>query len=522
MASFQENTIAQEHVSFPRLLFLKRLSRDTKIGLALLVALFVYFLLTSSGNEYSLPGMEYFQTARQLIGHGTIFFNPPLRWGDANFETANLGIGMTLVYLPALVPWRILRPDLFATNFFNPKLAYDNRYIVNDLYQYASWTNPLITALACAILFFVCRRQGLSARWSALAALVCGIASPMAPYAKYDYSQPLMGLALIGSLWLLLRGLDKGGIGNWLGAGLFLAFGISARFELILVVPLYALILLWYPTFTLALPIHWREKIRPIVLFAAGAGLGVVTYLLVNYVRYGSPFDFGYADTFGSHSGIIGIVGNMVSPGRGLVVFFPVALLSFVGLGQRVMRLNIVAISLAILMLGYYILYSGVWIGWFSGWAWGPRYMIPFMPFLSMYAVMWLANQKFVWNRRSVLFAGLVAVSWVITLNGILFDFLDYYSKLYTHVVADAVMGTEHLTLEASPLFTGWDWSHGLEGLDLYWINPTRSVINFTHWFGLGVLLAIFAAAVIALARWLDVLPQEIGSDAPNVQTQPS
>ena len=102
------------------------------------------------------------------------------------------------------------------------------------------------------------------------------------------------------------------------------------------------------------------------------------------------------------------LVGNLVSPSRGYLVFVPVALLAVAGFlrERRTGRLDRLDVAIAAAVVGYWIAVS-LFPHWYAGYTYGPRFLADVAPL-----VVWFLPPVFVWaadagaSRR----AGRVAV----------------------------------------------------------------------------------------------------------------
>lgn len=116
---------------------------------------------------------------------------------------------------------------------------------------------------------------------------------------------------------------------------------------------------------------RWRQ--------AAHAGLGTMVGVAVyggyNWVRFGNPATFG--QRWGGFTTCCvpeAVVGMLVSPGRGLLVYSPVVLLGAIGLAVAWRRPP--ARLIAVLVAGFVAIHS-VWGEWAGGWSWGSRLLVP-------------------------------------------------------------------------------------------------------------------------------------------------
>ena len=131
---------------------------------------------------------------------------------------------------------------------------------------------------------------------------------------------------------------------------------------------------------------------------------------------------------------------------------------------------------------------------------------MPVLPLLTLGVALWLQQQQ----RRSarwplVLGVGLGLLSFVISLNGILFNFLDFYGQYWAQhgFTVAALAGQEQMQIAASPLFAGWAFSRAPQAYDLYWLQMLAhgSRRGLVVMFGLG--LSLVGGLVLLVGPWL-------------------
>jgi len=490
----------QAHGSF-------RLSRrEFSLAAWLSVLVLAYGVLTMSGHQYSSDGFVTFQSARILVTQGTLFFEPPLRWGDQVFETSKYGLGMTVAYLAYLIPLRYLRPDLFSLSL-DPNLPYDQQLLYNDLYLYASTLNALVVAGIAALTYLTARELGLNQRWAAATGLVAALASPLAVYARLDFSQPLATLCLLAALWCWLRARTSATLLPAVGAGLGMAAGILTRFDFTLVV-VPGLVGLALHTVVTAPTGQRRRLISGLALagLAVSAALSVV--LIINAIRLGSPLAFGYPNAWNTSVWpmLRGLIGHLFSPGAGLLWHFPLAALSLFSLAPLVGRHPVFAATVFVIVISHLVLYS-VWRNWPGGYAWGPRFLVPLVPLLTIIVMLWAAETPHPARRWWV--AGGVAASWLISLNGILFSFLRLFSTC--KCLYQGPVGSERFMWAGSTLISGWYFPSTWEPLsvvtafDLLWLNAVLP--NYRSAAVVVILLLVLALAAVRLTRFVRTAP---------------
>lgn len=181
-------------------------------------------------------------------------------------------------------------------------------------------------------------------------------------------------------------------------AGLFAGVAALADYTAIFI----ALVLSAYILFS---RMPWQFK----VVFLMGGGICALILAGYNLVCFGHPFSFSYDHmTFekfksGSATGVFGIsipnkdalIGILVSPSRGLFFIMPVFFLSITGIitmwKRKIFRSE--ALVLSVIIFGYIMINSGFY-GWHGGWTFGPRYLVPMLPFLAIPMIFSTWNDK--------------------------------------------------------------------------------------------------------------------------------
>lgn len=125
------------------------------------------------------------------------------------------------------------------------------------------------------------------------------------------------------------------------------------------------------------------ERVRRLFFF----GLGMLPFGLLDmwwsWVRFGSPFASGHHETVFGYAPWIGGPGLLISPGKGLLWYCPtIFLLAIVGL-PFARRFPALSAGIVAMFIGFVGLYANVTY-WHGDPAWGPRYIYPTVPFLTL------------------------------------------------------------------------------------------------------------------------------------------
>lgn len=426
--------------------------------------------------------------------------------------------------------------------------------------------NVVLTALTAVVVFWTGFRWGFSPRAAAVAALAFAFATLAWPYSKTFHAEPAaaFGLALAAYAFTApvqgkpfapgrsavrppeaaseaLAGSEGKNLSNGLSVpsaalgGLGLILACVAVYPTAVVVPVFGAYL-WYrarntlpahkppasmfqpgwtrPAKDLTPPIArsrtspakaWTWLVAAALPFFAGAALAG----WYNTVRFGAPWNVGFAlgrQGFGSFrwdSCLTALFGLTLSPYRGLAWFVPLSLLAplgFVWLWRRGRRAEA---GLALGALSAELLFHSLWSGWWGGQGWGPRYLVPVMPLLSLLLLPLFA--RCAWPRRWIAWplVLLFVVSLGISAFGATFYYQPYEDVLAARFQALLVAGAPlwKLPLLTQPgYFTPWAMLRGATPLVplLGWIRPAS-----VDWFSLLVLVLVGLVTGGLLARQL-------------------
>jgi hypothetical protein len=355
---------------------------------AVLFGLFAgVYALTSAGRLDSADGVLVALTARTLLQHHTLALpaaTPDAVIGVGGYGYSKYGIAQSLVELPFVLLGLLLR-----------HLTHSEQMIEWSV----SLTNVPITALGCALLFLVACRLGASQRLGVGLAVLYGFCTLAWPYAKTDFNEPLQTASLLTATYALLRA-RQSCQRRWLwAAGGALGLTVLTKSAMLVTIPAFAVYLVGADLLaldgeslapTLRKAQWWRDAAARQLSILTPVMLAVGITLWLNQVRFGSPLDFGYGRATGdvplSGSFIEGAFGLVLSFNTGLLFYATPVVLGLVGL-RRFSRLHpaetllIGTLSLALLAL------YGTFQYWAGLAAYGPRYLVPLVPFLLLPAI---------------------------------------------------------------------------------------------------------------------------------------
>jgi 4-amino-4-deoxy-L-arabinose transferase-like glycosyltransferase len=360
--------------------------------------------------------------------------------------------------------------------------------------QAALLLNALIVALTGGVVFRFATRLGYTTCVAVWAALLLGLGTSALVYAKYLFSEPVAGLGFLLAAEAVWRARNEGAAG-----GHTLALGGVGLGAAVLTNPVNAV---FVPIFFVALVVPFRAgSLRSVVRLLWPLALALAVMAIWNAARFGNPFVAGYH--FESGEGFtsplrISLPGMLFSPARGLVWFVPATLLALAGLASFARRHTRLAAVSLVLIAGHVLVFSAWWM-WWGGWGWGPRFLVPIMPFVVLSALPVLEAA-----RRRITVRALVVVvfsaSVAVQVLGASVGF-DEYEDIMTKT---HLRGDPEGDLYTYGLDMLWSWPHSpLVGhadllrkgnTDLAWL-PSGQV----DWFVLIPLVALVATTGVAL-----------------------
>jgi hypothetical protein len=243
----------------------------------------------------------------------------------------------------------------------------------------------LAVLLAAGAAGRVARLAGATPQGIGLAVLLAGLGSPLGAWATSDFSEPLQAAALGGALALALAAAREDVPGR--SARLAAAAGAAAGFAVLVKSSLAAVAPLLLLPLVAAAPLRGRRLFSG----ALGAALPLAIWLALEVVRFGTPFA-GYGGEGFTHPLADGLWRLLVGPNRGLLLFFPAAVLAAAGLfralgtrGDSPVRLAAAGSLAATAVL---LVTSAAWWAWHGVGGWGPRLLVPAIPLLAPWAAL--------------------------------------------------------------------------------------------------------------------------------------
>ncbi len=293
------------------------------------------------------------------------------------------------------------------------------------------WRNALLGALTAWLLVHSALRAGAGSRAAWLAGLTYGLCTFAWPQARSTFNSIQTTFFLFAAFHFALETRERlqrsapprraalacGGAA--LGAA-FLTRSLSA--PAIVVIGLLFAAVLWAERRSRGS----RALLADLGWFAVPALVLFGVFVATNLARFGDPFEQGYGGVvsiegyfnYPLHHGLAGL---LASPGQGLVWMAPGALLAAFACVDLLRRREFF-LPLALLFVAVAVLVPvALTVGWHGAWGYGPRYVLPLVPFLWVGVALALDKLARPLAGR-LLAAALFLLGFVVALGGVLVD----------------------------------------------------------------------------------------------------
>ena len=426
----------------------------SKLAINLFLLLASIYFLTSSGNTVDVTDdaiVRYAMTDR-LVWHRSLALPDDMgrRWGvpgrDGEYYT-KYGLGHSLLTIPFY---------LVGQQFGNPKFV-------------VSLVGPILCAGSCVLLFFLALRVGFTVRAATALGLMTGLCTQLWSEAKSPFDHHIETFFSLLCVCQVVAFREERHKWRLIVAGASLGFAVLTRVTSVLW--LIPLTMIFYASSGNATPGIGRVKafLQITGVFAAGMAPWLVVFFWYNFVRFGSILETGYSlwavqkgfNNFGTPL-VVGLAGELVSPGKGLLIYCPIFLLTLAGARRFLAHQRDFGTAL-LLATVLYLLFFAKYKVWHGDIAWGPRFLVFLMPYWMLFAG---AALEILQNPAALLWRtvakGVVFVSFLFQMAGVMVDMNLHYMRLLRtgvieHVETYLYPPSLYFNFHHSPLFNRFE-----------------------------------------------------------------
>lgn len=395
---------------------------------------FVIFVFTNDGHRFTFDEDVTNQEALRLAllephpdyvqGESRLFFEYPVLFppevtnkimckSGLLCSASNIGHSLTeipfilmnhhLNILTAVDVWEI-------SDYDDPNFAFWKNTLNSDLVFLELFYGPLFSALTIGVFFLCCRSFNFSIQTSIITSFIFAFSTLIWSYSQTSLNTvPVTLFILLGFLFFLKYTKEHRKLFLILSS-FILGFAFLTRSDASLI----AIILFSY------LVIHsikTRGEFLQLFYFSIPLSISYIFSNIFYQFRFEITHTFAYfaAPTNYPTPFYVGLSGLLFSPGVGLFIFVPISLMAFLSFSDFYKREKIYCILFIAIISSFLVFYSQVefWHGLVS---WGPRYLVPVIPFLLLPLAASIEKRK----SKGFLFSILI-----LSIMGIFFNFVN-------------------------------------------------------------------------------------------------
>ena len=313
----------------------------------------------------SLDGNVYWKVSQSMVHRRSLEPILPAGWDQLGIHTpySSFGIGMSLYLMPFV--------------WIQDRIDPNGQGIV-------TLANPIMLAFCVALIVIILQRLRVRDSVAAAGGLAFGLLTTALFQSTEGFAEPGVTASLLVAVLGIVLWRERLGWAPWL-VGCGLATSVLFRLDSLLTIVPLLLIVPWVVPW----PILQRNLKRSIGAILIPFGIVIAWTAWYNNLRYGSPFTGGYPNQGFTNPILWGLDLLVVSPGKGLFWYAPVAILGVIGLAASWKRERWLTLAIVALFVGRILFYAR-WNSPEGGVGWGPRFMLPIYALAVIPAAIWI------------------------------------------------------------------------------------------------------------------------------------
>jgi len=375
------------------------MKNDHKVFFLILIISFSIFIFTASAHRFTsddylaysqaerivnqtpIPNFVLGETRAGLQGSGEI------QWDFPTCKDPIICSNVPLVYSISLIPFIQLEQNLnilpdkdLTLDDFD-----DNHYVWwrNTLSNEETFTflfyGPLITAISTAILFAICRTYNFSIKIAITVAFLYGFTTMAWAYSSTAMSVILVSMTVLLSFYFYRKFVKNQNFSSLIFCGFSLGASVLVRYDSFIIVVIMLV-------FLIGTILKNKSKLKNLTCLLIPLFFCAIIFMGINYIQFGTFLEYsfktesgyGLGPTYPIHAGVFGL---LFSPGAGLFIFSPILFTIFVSFFDFYKKDKSSFLIFSAYLVSMLVFFGNLetWHGFVS---WGPRYLLPVIPFL--------------------------------------------------------------------------------------------------------------------------------------------
>jgi hypothetical protein len=354
-----------------------------RLPTTLFVAMFLLYFSTGLGffvygDDISMLDVTQSIVQRHSLSVRSVTFPASAIGADGN-HYSKYGLGQSLLAIPFYVAGSLVETVFRArevTGFGGVLRTSTSIYVVCTL--------GMLAMAGVDVLLYLCSRTlGFGPVPAFLAALCLGVGTFAWQYSRTFLADTTSMLTIFAAFYALLTLGNRARLRPIVTCGVMMSWALVIRIGNIAALLPIAVWLLGKLLFEPELPV--KRFATYVASFVAVVLVGLLVIGLYDQARFGNPFETGYGAE-ASHFTTplwVGLYGLVLSPGKGLFEYAPILIVGCLGWLYLLREHRSPALVMAAVVLANLVFYAR-WYEWWGGGVWGPRFMVPVLPFMAL------------------------------------------------------------------------------------------------------------------------------------------
>ena len=375
------------------------IKNDHKVFFLILIISFSIFIFTASAHRFTSDDYLAYSQAERIVNQTPIpNFIPgetrpglqgpnQIQWNFSTCEDPIICSPVPLVYSMSLIPFIQLEQNLnilpdrdLTLDDFD-----DNHYVWwrNTLSNEETFTflfyGPVITAISTAILFAICRTYNFSIKIAITVAFLYGFTTMAWAYSSTILNVILVSMTVLLSFYFYRKFVKNQNFFSLIFCGFSLGASVLVRYDSFIIVVIILV-------FLIGTILRNKSKLKNLTCLLIPLFFCAIIFMGINYIQFGTFLEYSFKTESGYGLGPIspihvGVFGLLFSPGAGLFIFSPILFTIFVSFFDFYKKDKSSFLIFSAYLVSMLVFFGNLetWHGFVS---WGPRYLLPVIPFL--------------------------------------------------------------------------------------------------------------------------------------------